>query len=108
MKHLLVASAIVLGLIGPAFALSPEAQRGFVFVNTNCSGCHAIGKFGESPLVVAPPFRTLHERYAVESLEESLAEGITTGHPTMPQFKLDPGQIDDVIGYLKSLETPVP
>ena len=27
-----------------------------------------------------------------------------TGHPTMPQFKLDPGQIGDVIAYLKTLE----
>jgi cytochrome c len=106
MRRLLVASAIVLGLMSSALALGPEAQRGFVFVNTNCSGCHAIGKFGNSPLAIAPPFRTLHERYAVESLEERLAEGIVTGHPTMPQFKLDPGQIDDVISYLKSLETP--
>jgi len=108
MKRLLVASAIVLGLIGPALALSPEAQRGFVFVNANCSGCHAIGKFGKSPLAIAPPFRTLRERFAIESLEERFAEGIVTGHPTMPQFKLDPGQIDDVISYLKSLETPTP
>jgi hypothetical protein len=27
-----------------------------------------------------------------------------TGHPTMPQFQLDPGQIGDVIAYLKTLE----
>ena len=25
-------------------------------------------------------------------------------HPTMPQFQLDPGQVGDVIAYLKSLE----
>ena len=42
--------------------------------------------------------------YPVESLEEALAEGISTGHPTMPEFRLDPGQIGDVIAYLKSLE----
>jgi len=27
-----------------------------------------------------------------------------TGHPTMPEFRLDPGQVNDVISYLKSLE----
>ena len=79
-------------------------QRGFVFVRTNCARCHAVDKVSPSPLKVAPPFRTLHDRYPVESLQESLAEGIVTGHPTMPEFQLDPGQVDDVIAYLKSLE----
>jgi mono/diheme cytochrome c family protein len=84
--------------------LSPAAQRGLVIVRTNCSRCHAIGKVGDSSLPIAPPFRTLHERYRVEDLEEPLAEGIVTGHPTMPEFRFDPGQVGDIIAYLKSLE----
>ena len=70
----------------------------------NCAGCHSVDKVSPSPLAIAPPFRTLHLKYPVENLEKSLSEGIVTGHPTMPQFKLDPGQIGDVIAYLKSLE----
>ena len=73
-------------------------------MRTHCARCHSIDKVSPSPLVIAPPFRTLHERYPVESLQESLAEGIVTGHPTMPEFQLDPGQVADVIAYLKSLE----
>jgi cytochrome c len=84
--------------------LSPAAQRGFVILKTNCSRCHAIGKVGESPLKIAPPFRTLHQHYPVEDLQEPLAEGIITGHPTMPEFRFDPGQVGDIIAYLKSLE----
>jgi cytochrome c len=84
--------------------LSPAAQRGFVILKTNCSRCHAIGKIGESPLKIAPPFRTLHQRYPVEDLEKPLAEGIITGHPTMPEFRFDPGQVGDIIAYLKTLE----
>ena len=84
--------------------MSPAEQRGFTFVRTNCSRCHAIDKVSASPLKVAPPFRTLHERYPVDSLQEALAEGIVTGHPSMPEFQLDPGQVADVIAYLKSLE----
>lgn len=84
--------------------LSPAAQRGLVLVRTNCSRCHAIGRMGESPLPIAPPFRTLHERYPVDDLQEPLAEGIVTGHPTMPEFRFDPGQVGDIIAYLKSLE----
>jgi len=90
--------------IGGAESLSPGQQRGFTFIQTHCSRCHAIGKAGDSPLAIAPPFRTLHTKYPVESLQESLAEGIMTGHPTMPEFRLDPAQINDVIAYLKWLE----
>jgi len=85
-------------------ALSPAGRRGLAFVQANCARCHAVDRTGKSPLVVAPPFRTLHERYPVENLQESLAEGIVTGHPAMPEFQLAPGQVDDVITYLKWLE----
>jgi cytochrome c len=99
-----VGLAGLVGLAAAGEALSPAAQRGQVFVRENCARCHAIGRYDQSPLKIAPPFRTLHERYPVEDLAEALAEGIVTGHPTMPQFVLDPGQIDDVITYLKTLE----
>jgi mono/diheme cytochrome c family protein len=85
-------------------AAEPNVQAGQAFAQANCSHCHSIDKVTQSTLAIAPPFRTLHERYPVESLEEALAEGIMTGHPSMPEFKLDPGQIGDLIAYLKSLE----
>lgn len=87
-----------------AAAQDVRAQRGRVFVQTHCAQCHAVGRVGASPLAVAPPLRDLHRRYPVEHLAEALAEGLVTGHPSMPEFRLDPGQVADVIGYLKSLE----
>jgi cytochrome c len=98
------ASSVALLLSLPAYALEPDAQRGLTFVSANCTKCHAVDKLSPSPLSIAPPFRTLHTKYPVENLAESLAEGIMTGHPTMPQFQLDAGQISDVIAYLKTLE----
>ena len=65
--------------------------------------CHAIDKVSPSPLKIAPPFRDLHKKYPVESLEEALAEGIVTGHPTMPEFRFDPGQVRDFIAFLNTL-----
>ncbi|WP_373696736.1 c-type cytochrome [Microvirga yunnanensis] len=87
-----------------AAAQSGRAQRGFTFAQTNCSQCHAIGRVGESPIPEAPPFRTLHTRYPIEDLAEAFAEGITTGHPSMPQFQLDPAQINDLLAYLNSIQ----
>jgi len=37
-------------------------------------------------------------------LSESLAEGIVTGHPDMPEAQLDPDQIHDLLSFLKTLE----
>ena len=83
---------------------SRSAQRGLVFARIHCAQCHAIDKVSPGPLKIAPPFRMLHPRYPVGSLEEALREGIVTGHPSMPEFRLDPGQFGDLIGFLKALE----
>lgn len=104
MERLLIAALVMTASTQVTLAQSARAQRGFTFVQTNCSQCHAIGRFGDSPLTEAPPFRTLHTRYPVESLAESLAEGIITGHPSMPEFQLDAAQINDVLSYLNSIQ----
>jgi len=95
---------LMLMLAAPALAISPAEQRGKTFALTNCARCHSIDRATHSPLKIAPPFRTLHLRYPVEDLGEALAEGIVTGHPTMPEFQLDPDQIHDLLSYLKTLE----
>ena len=102
--HLALQTALMLVPICATAQQSPAEQRGALFVRTNCAHCHSIDRVSPSPFKEAPPFRELHLKYPVESLEEALAEGIMTGHPSMPEFRLDPGQIGDVISYLKSLE----
>lgn len=99
----LAASIGALLLAIAAEAQSPQVERGNALVRANCARCHAIGAAGESPLPQAPPFRTLHRRYPVENLAEAFAEGIRAAH-RMPEFRLEPGQIEDLIAYLKSLE----
>lgn len=98
------ASLCVIAAATIAQAQEPQIDRGRALAQANCARCHAIGAEGESPLTQAPPFRSLHRRYPVENLAEALAEGIKVAHP-MPEFRLEPGQIEDLIAYLKSLET---
>lgn len=101
---------VCLAVVALAVSLQPlraqegRIQRGRTFVQTNCAMCHAVGRFGESPLSEAPPFRTLQRLYPLEDLAEALAEGIITGHPSMPEFQLDVAQINDVIAYLESIQ----
>jgi mono/diheme cytochrome c family protein len=96
--------AICVMLFSTPSSAKPNEAAGKAFAQANCSHCHSIDKFTPSTLAIAPPFRTLHQRYPVESLEEALGEGIVTGHPNMPEFRLDPGQVGDFISFLKSLE----
>lgn len=90
--------------MSPAMAASPAELRGRTFAQTNCASCHSIDRHSASPLAIAPPFRTLHKKYPLDMLAEALAEGIDTGHPTMPMFTLEPDQINDLLSFLKSLK----
>ena len=80
------------------------SESGEVLAEQLCSRCHAIGKVGDSPHPDAPPFRTLHRFYPVDSLAEALAEGIVTGHPDMPEFKFEADDTDMLIDYLISIQ----
>src|SRR5262245_39975621 len=68
-------------------------KRGEALLAANCARCHAIGRTGASPHPAAPLFRTLSDKYPIEGLAEALAEGISVGHPDMPEFVFAP---DDV------------
>jgi cytochrome c len=86
----------------PAFADVQSIRRGKVFAQANCS--YSIDRFTRSPRRAVPPFRTLYKQYPVETLQDALAEGMSTGHPRMPEFRLDSGQVGDFINFLRSLE----
>ena len=101
-RHVVAIALLSLTAIEPTAAANPEQGKRLALLY--CAKCHAIDKVSPSPLRIAPPFRTLHERYPVETLEEALAEGIVTGHPTMPEFSFDADQVGDFIAYLKTLE----
>jgi len=81
-----------------------QIAAGEAMAQRYCATCHAIGRAGDSPNPAAPPFRRLAERYPVNALEEAFAEGVLVGHPAMPEFQLSPAQIDDLVGYLETIQ----
>ncbi|MGE0035267.1 MAG: cytochrome c [Xanthobacteraceae bacterium] len=98
-------AAMAAGPVAPALAQqSPAAQRGLTFVRLHCAQCHSVDPVSDSPLKIALPFRTLIQQFPLETLRRRLAEGITATHPTMPQFRLEPDQLNDVMEYLQSLQ----
>ena len=97
------ATAIAVVALGQT-AIAQNLKHGEELLVKNCASCHAVGRNGESSNKLAPPFRTLGQRYPIESLEESLGEGIMSGHPDMPEFKFDAKDVDAIIVYLKSIQ----
>jgi mono/diheme cytochrome c family protein len=86
--------------------MARAAARGKIFVRERCARCHAVDATSASPPAGRPrPFHALRLRYLVADLQRPLAEGI---HPVMPIFRLTPGQLDDVMAYLKTLEAHAP
>lgn len=98
-----LAAAIVL-LAAPAVA--QDVKQGETLLARDCGRCHAVGRAGDSPRKDAPMFRSLGKRYPIESLEEALGEGIMSGHPDMPEFKFEAGDVGAIIAYLKSIQQP--
>jgi cytochrome c len=101
-RTLLLATAVFFAC--PAWAESDAlVARGQALVEANCARCHGIGRTDKSRHPDAPAFRTLSKRYPLEALEEALAEGISTGHPDMPEFIATQEQIEAILAYIGSL-----
>ncbi len=107
--------AVVVVAIGSLAAiLAPDAsaqetrlvQKGKAILAEKCARCHAIGHTGASPLKEAPPFRMVARKYPVDQLAEALAEGISTGHPAMPEFTFQPREVAAILAYLRTLGRP--
>lgn len=73
-------------------------------LSKQCGGCHQIEPKGVSKLPAAPPFRELMQRYHPEDLEESLGEGLASGHPDMPEFVFEPDDIAAIVAYFGTLK----
>jgi mono/diheme cytochrome c family protein len=46
----------------------------------------------------------LSRKYPIEGLAESLAEGLSVGHPDMPEFVFEPDDIAAILAYLNSIQ----
>ena len=105
MRSLIVALGILAFATGSAAAERDQVRRGHTLVQRFCAGCHAVNPKGASPNAVAPAFRDLSARYRIDDLAEALAEGILTGHPSMPEFRFAPKDVAAITSYLKSIQT---
>jgi cytochrome c len=103
LRFLILAAALGVSTV---LTRADPISHGKALVEANCARCHAIGKTDKSSHPDAPAFRTLSKRYPIVDLEEALAEGISTGHPDMPEWVASPDQIQAIIAYISSVQQP--
>lgn len=103
----LVAAVLLAGIVPTTVsgkAPNRLEARGRAVLTRLCADCHAVGRSGRSPHLLAPAFRTIGQRYDIDSLIDNLREGFTAPHPDMPTFSLTPADARAVQAYLKAIQ----
>jgi len=85
-------------------ALDAEQRRARAMLENLCARCHAVGKTGQSPNPLAPPFRTFGEKLYDTDMVQRLQDGLTTIHPEMPTFRFNRNEAAAAVNYLRSIQ----
>ncbi len=93
--------AVTLVLAGQERAKA-DAARGQALSQQWCSQCHGVRPAEASANPKAPAFGAIATEPS--ATEFALRTFLRVPHPTMPNFILDPDDIDDIVGYITSLK----
>lgn len=98
-------AVLLTGSINSAFSQDDRAVlHGKELAEINCARCHSLNAAGDSPHPDAPPFRTLSERFPVDTIDEALLAGIRPAHEDMPKFEITPLQAHDIAAFIATLQ----
>ena len=90
-----------------AHARAEEHRNGKAMLQQLCARCHSIGRTGSSPNRQAPPFRTFSETKLYDGdFLERLQHGYSSIHPSMPTFRFNREDAQEVVNYMKSIQEP--
>ena len=83
-----------------------DIEVGREIARENCARCHAIEGDRPGDDEQAPAFATFSRQWPIDNLAEALAEGIVVGHNVerMPEFTLDPVDIEALLAYITSVQ----
>ena len=99
-----ISLAAILVAGAPAAGAEGDVVNGKALAQANCARCHAVGFTGDSPNPKAPPFRTLSERFPVDTIDEALLTKATPAHTDMPHFAITIKQARDIAAYIATVQ----
>jgi mono/diheme cytochrome c family protein len=94
--------SIALTLIAESEIAMADARRGRVLTEQWCSQCHAVSPNQATGDPAAPDFADIAAEPSATAY--ALRVFLRTPHATMPNFILDAGDIDDIVGYIVRLK----
>ena len=98
-----LALALVAAVAASAAQADGDVERGRVYVESACAGCHAVqGGQSESPDPNAIPFAAVAQTSGIAS--PSLFMLLRTSHETMPNIVIQANDLEDVVAYILSLK----
>ncbi len=83
-------------------ALAGDAAHGGVIAKRWCAACHVVAADQQSAKVDAPPFADIAFR---RPDDKAIARFLIDPHPKMPDMSLSRREIDDIVAYIRSLDT---
>ncbi|MEM9029076.1 MAG: tetratricopeptide repeat protein [Pseudomonadota bacterium] len=95
-----------LGVTSASERITTVVAEGKTLATILCSRCHAIDRKDVSTNPNAPAFRTLTSRYPLLEIREPITRGIAAPHREMPAFNLTSQDVDKIIAYVNSLNSP--
>lgn len=102
LRNLTIGASILAVGVGCSGAALADATRGHALSQEWCSQCHGIAADEGSPNPDAPRFVDVAAEPS--TTEYSLRVFLRTPHPTMPNFVLNPTDIEDIASYIISLK----
>lgn len=93
--------ALGLSLFACAGEASANPDRGRILAQQWCAQCHGVRPNEASIEPTAPSFSAIAREGS--ATEYALRVFLRTPHPTMPNFILQPEDIDDLVSYIVSL-----
>lgn len=85
------------------FALAAgDAQRGAIIAKRWCASCHVVTSDQSSASADAPSFFDVARR---RTDKKKLGNFLMDPHPPMPDMHLSRKEIDDIVSYIRSLDT---
>jgi mono/diheme cytochrome c family protein len=82
---------------------SPE---GHAFAQASCGGCHAVGRYGNSPNPNSPPFPAIANQEGLTA--ETLSVWLRGAHnyPSEMDFQLRDREVEALVAYMLTLRDP--
>jgi mono/diheme cytochrome c family protein len=89
-------------LMAPTIGSAADLVAGESLAEKWCAQCHTVRGNRPSLNPAAPTFSELAAEPSIT--EYSLRALLRSPHETMPQIKLTPDEMDDIVGYILSLK----